>query len=342
MHAAAQPGAAYVLNLCTAATPQALQPATPQALRDLGADLARFTFFTSRSFEGGRERFRLHMGYFSTSEEAEQWLAVMRDVYPAAWAGLAAGQSEPPVAPSRTAPSLPPPAARRSTGPGGVPTLRAAGEAPDRSPSGGTRQPTLSDSQVLSFLQDGNLRRRADDSESVPVLGPAAARGARPAPRSAPGHFAVQLQKSRYPVAIEDAPPLPVLGRYTLYSVEGVQDGERWYGLRAGFFTDPASAQQLALAVRDAFEAVSVVRISSQEVAAACGADDSVERVPPAFPGAAARDSRRQAPASPRTPTPALIDDEIDGYEALEEAPPPSERKGWPFLRLLGLGGRKR
>src|SRR5205807_100969 len=43
-------------------------------------------------FEEGRERFRLHMGYFSTLAEAEEWLSVVREIYPGAWAGEAPGR----------------------------------------------------------------------------------------------------------------------------------------------------------------------------------------------------------------------------------------------------------
>jgi hypothetical protein len=55
-------------------------------------DLRRFTFFVSRRFEEGRERFRLHMGYFATLAEAEEWLAVVREIYPGAWAGESPGR----------------------------------------------------------------------------------------------------------------------------------------------------------------------------------------------------------------------------------------------------------
>jgi len=55
-------------------------------------ELKRFTFFVSRRFEEGRERFRLHMGYFTTLREAEEWLSVVRDIYPGAWAGEAPGK----------------------------------------------------------------------------------------------------------------------------------------------------------------------------------------------------------------------------------------------------------
>src|SRR4051794_35298357 len=57
----------FVLNLTSSTTPMAL--ANPEQ-----AELKRFSFFVSRRFEEGRERFRLHMGYFSTLAEAEEWL----------------------------------------------------------------------------------------------------------------------------------------------------------------------------------------------------------------------------------------------------------------------------
>src|SRR5580692_10039145 len=75
----------FVLNLCSSTTPMAL--AHPEL-----AELKRFTFFVSRRFEEGRERFRLHMGYFTTLAEAEEWLAVVREIYPGAWAGEAPGK----------------------------------------------------------------------------------------------------------------------------------------------------------------------------------------------------------------------------------------------------------
>ena len=48
----------YVINLCASTTPMALEQPKSAALR-------RFTFFISRRREDGRERFRLHMGYFA-------------------------------------------------------------------------------------------------------------------------------------------------------------------------------------------------------------------------------------------------------------------------------------
>src|SRR5215469_13669030 len=81
---AMEPGP-YVLNLCSSTTPMALEQAQIPELK-------RFNFFVSRRREDGRERFRLHMGYFATLEEAQEWLNVVRDIYPGAWAGDAPGK----------------------------------------------------------------------------------------------------------------------------------------------------------------------------------------------------------------------------------------------------------
>src|SRR5580658_1023460 len=78
-------GSSFVINLCSSTSPVALAPPDH-------AGLKRFTFFVSRRREEGRERFRLHMGYFETQEEAEKLLDIVREIYPGAWAGLAPGQ----------------------------------------------------------------------------------------------------------------------------------------------------------------------------------------------------------------------------------------------------------
>jgi hypothetical protein len=75
----------FVINLCSSTTPMALSQ--PES-----AELKRFSFYVSRRLEDGRERFRLHMGHFQTLAEAEEWLGVVREVYPGAWAGEAPGK----------------------------------------------------------------------------------------------------------------------------------------------------------------------------------------------------------------------------------------------------------
>src|ERR1700740_2613716 len=74
----------FVVNLCSSTTPVAL-------VQPNHAGLKRFTFFVPRPLGEGRQRFLLHMGYFDSQEEAEKMLDLVRDVYPAAWAGAAPG-----------------------------------------------------------------------------------------------------------------------------------------------------------------------------------------------------------------------------------------------------------
>src|SRR5690606_23482022 len=82
VNGAAAPTQLFVINLAASTSAMALShPSSPE--------LKRYTFFVSRQREDGRERFRLHMGYFHSQEEAETLLASVRDVYPAAWAGPA-------------------------------------------------------------------------------------------------------------------------------------------------------------------------------------------------------------------------------------------------------------
>ncbi len=119
----------FVVNLCSSTTPVGLvQPSH--------AGLKRFTFFVSRRLEEGRERFRLHMGYFDSQEEAEKMLDLVRDVYPAAWAGVAPGiklraraaqQAAAAVAPPEAAPLAPESAAPRPA----VSPVAPAASAPD-------------------------------------------------------------------------------------------------------------------------------------------------------------------------------------------------------------------
>ncbi len=88
----------FVINLASSTTPVPLPQSTHPELK-------RFKFFVSRRREDGRERFRLHMGYFSTQEEAERLLELVREVYPAAWAGVAPGQKLRAQAAARPAPA---------------------------------------------------------------------------------------------------------------------------------------------------------------------------------------------------------------------------------------------
>ncbi|HEX3835795.1 MAG TPA: hypothetical protein VHW25_02445 [Steroidobacteraceae bacterium] len=121
----------FVINLCSSTTPMALTQ--PQLV-----ELKRFSFFVSRRLEDGRERFRLHMGYFDSLLQAEELLPVVREIYPGAWAGEAPGKrlraraAAQKAAPVAAAPaSMPPQPVPLPTPPvpvRAVPTLGAAPE----------------------------------------------------------------------------------------------------------------------------------------------------------------------------------------------------------------------
>jgi hypothetical protein len=79
------------------------------------AQLRHLAVFTSRSREEGRERFRLHVGYFDDLSAAEPVLDRVRQWYPSAWAvpaerhaALARLPALAALAPSLTVPPVPP------------------------------------------------------------------------------------------------------------------------------------------------------------------------------------------------------------------------------------------
>ena len=333
----------FVVNLCSSSTPMAL----PKA--DL-PELKQFSFFVSRRFEEGRERFRLHLGYFETLAEAEGWLGLVRDIYPGAWAGEAPGKklraraaaaaaaqaahaagprlvaAEPPApqaapsAPEAAVPAAPAPAAAAAAQVR-VPTLRPAAEiltlapapAPAPAPATTARRDSRAEPQrsaqavapkrgagpvatraasaslgncnikeVLAALEDPDAVRNAAPGNAAHEtrVGPKPARDAK-APLSdaqalqvletrtqdnaKPAAFAVQLQWSVQPIALEKVPPLAIFSAYTLYCVEGSREGRKWHGLRLGFFNDPISAKQVAGYVRSEFASVAVLPVSAEE-----------------------------------------------------------------------------
>jgi hypothetical protein len=71
-----------VINLCTLPAPITVpQPRASQ--------LTRYSFFMSHFWADGRRQYRLHMGYFRSTAEAEKWLVTLKRVYPNAHIGEA-------------------------------------------------------------------------------------------------------------------------------------------------------------------------------------------------------------------------------------------------------------
>jgi hypothetical protein len=73
------------------------------------AQLQHLAVFSSRSREEGRERFRLHLGYFDDLSTAERTLRRVRQWYPSAWAVPAERHAALARLPALAAPAPPPP-----------------------------------------------------------------------------------------------------------------------------------------------------------------------------------------------------------------------------------------
>jgi hypothetical protein len=224
----------FVINLCSSTTPMALSsPDLPE--------MKRFSFFVSRRREDNRERFRLHMGYFSTLAEAEEWLAVVRDIYPGAWAGEAPGKKlraraaaaaaannlpPPPTAapprvvsvsaPSPAATARPAAAAAPSTPPNiVVPTLHAAPPVASPAPAAASASAKNSASALMQPVlasvprpvaqpappRAAALTAAARSGQPARAASAPAARGAQPAP--------AQSRQLAKPAVPKKQPPVP-------------------------------------------------------------------------------------------------------------------------------------
>ena len=206
-------------------------------------------------------------------------------------------------------------AALDDTGETGQTRMMPAPQVPQLPHVDGTYESSLTDTQVLRYLETrGDGGARADDQQgaSISLLKPddtGTRRALKEAvTQNAPVSFAVQLQWSVQPVELDKVPPLAIFSAYTLYTVEGSRDGRKWYGLRLGFFSDAISAKQVAYYVRSEFASVAVVPVSPQEKGRA-SEEDSKKAASPAFPRKA-----RQTPVDefklidsdvPATPAPA-------------------------------------
>ena len=273
----------YIINLLSSTTPMALE--VPYA-----SELEGFAVFRSRRVEDGRDRFRLHLGYFESAQEAERALTVVRARYPAAWVALAPKDSmgsldDTSVAQfqlvrrSRTQPAAAPaknPSARPAApGPAAAPvppvkatplkaTLVAPAQARSTTPAQ-TGQSRLSPAEVLQLLESAPRAARKE-APAAPHEARALSVPSAPAVSvTSPQKFAVQLIWSTDTVDAARVPQLAIFDAYTLYSVQVERAGRRWHGLRLGFFSDPVSARQVALYARSDFSAAAVVPVSERE-----------------------------------------------------------------------------
>ena len=210
----------YVINLESSSMPMAL--AVP-----FRHELVGFTVFRSRSFEHGRERFRLHLGYFESARRAEEALTVVRKHYPDASIS---------AAPATNLGSL------DNTLSTEFRLLRSA-YARVVTPASPTTAPAPVAAKVVA-------------SAVVWAVEPAV---------PPPQHYAVQLEWSLAPIIAADVPRLAILEAYHLYTVRMLREGLPQQGLRLGFFTSAEAARRVAEYVRPEFPGVAVVPVSHRE-----------------------------------------------------------------------------
>ncbi len=256
--AEANPQALHVITLVSSTAPLPLQ--APKA-----PELAGLAVFRSRRVEDGRERFRLHIGYFPSAAAAEQLLPVVRTLYPAAFVALAPQSNlgsldDTAVARFSILKPIEGAAVEPVEAPGPAPVAAAAPEPAVQAPPA---LPPVLTAEVVA----------AAPMTAVPRLEPAKAEPPQPvAEPRATQRYAVQLVWSKASIDLAKIPSLAIFGGYLLYAVETEPGGRRMYGVRLGFYEDALSARLVAQYIRSEFKGVAVVPVSEREVARATGA----------------------------------------------------------------------
>jgi hypothetical protein len=349
---ATSPSQLFVINLCASTSPMALaQPNVPA--------LKRYTFFVSRQRDDGRDRFRLHMGYFASQEEADQLLAVVRDIYPAAWTGPAPAGGAPrrnraavrpvavapaatPAIPERAAEAPPPMAVAPAIPPPPLPDVLDAmsnvrevlanladAPAPRMEMEADTAQSALGEREVLRVLE-ASAKSVAESGMFAAQPG-AQVRLVTPqdsqtladiqtdVDNDAPPCFAVQLVWSVSPIDVARLPHLAIFDAYTLYNVEGNRDGRKWYGVRLGFFSDSTAATQVANYVRSDYGAVAVVPVAIKE---RDGAGGGIAQKSKAAKRQDDRPKSAQVPVAQPAAQSTLNTGNTDGFQLLDDDRP--------------------
>ncbi len=222
----------YVINLDSSSMPMALKV-------PFRHELVGFSVFRSRTLEDGRERFRLHLGYFESTSRAEEALAVVRKYYPGAFISTAPGTN------------------LSSLDDTFLTEFRPVRSAYARVvPPGNVGPPVAVGAKVVS----------SDIVREPAYKEPKAGDTAR---ASAPQRYAVQLEWSVAPIIAADIPRLAIFDAYSLYTVREQREGLPQTGLRLGFFSSADSARQVADYVRAEFSTAAVIPVSAREVARA-------------------------------------------------------------------------
>jgi hypothetical protein len=242
----------HVITLVSSTAPLPLR--TPTA-----PELAGLAVFRSRRIEDGRERFRLHLGYFPSAAAATRVLPIVRRNYPAAFVAIApqsnlgslddtARMRFRILQPVDPAPAVTPLRTEHSAAP--TPPAAYAHARPKPVP------PVLTPAMAVT------PRASASSVGATPATG-------SPTMAKESQRYAVQLVWSREPIEVANIPWLAIFAGYLLYAVEMEPGIRRGYGVRLGFYADTLSARLVAQYLRAEFKGVSVVPVSDREVSMA-------------------------------------------------------------------------
>ncbi|HXQ64864.1 MAG TPA: hypothetical protein VN787_08405 [Steroidobacteraceae bacterium] len=256
-------------------------------------ELAGLAIFRSRQVEEGRERFRLHVGYFSSVEAAEKLLPVIRETYPAALIT---------VAPQSNMGSLDDTAMARFS----IlqPIEPAAAAAAPAAP-----MPARPDEVALIDAPRAEPSPAPEPTPPVLTRADAVTLPAAPAVTARLGqHYAVQLIWSHDPIEVAKIPILAIYSGYLLYAVETEPGPRHYYGVRLGFYADALSARLVAHYVRSDFSGVSVVPVSDREMTRASTAKIRLGKSP---------NTRAASGNQPRWPAKALAVADVNLRKAM-------------------------
>ncbi len=346
----------FVLNLCSSTTPMALPKAEQEELK-------RFSFFVSRRFEEGRERFRLHMGYFATQADAEEWLAAVRDIYPGAWAGEAPGKKlraravAAAAAKAQHAAGPPPQAAVTEPAPElaglDIPTLQAASAPSVDNPAARSLRPEAP-VKPHAPVKTGDAAKPAVASKTT--LAPTAQISARPVPttKSTPAAASIGVAAAAGTKVLSAAKPRTVTQLMTAPETSGVPPQLPVAASRGRTQAMPAAAgparapAQPAQPVSNAARAAAPAASNTTRAAAPAASNTTRTAAPAARPGSAPAASARPAskakqslPHSNVREVLAALDENTGETRMMlapaiaQVEPPPSTLSDTQVLRLL-------
>ena len=236
--------------------------------------------FRSRRVEDGRERFRIHVGYFTSMGDAEIVLPLLRETYPWAFIGPApqsnlgslddtgvarfrivrpAGTTQAPAPVVAAAPAVQP----------AVPAKPVPVAAPIAAPSVAPAAAASATIVNIATARSASAAKPAAKPAAVPAASEPPLLPMQDAvvvpPAKEQQRYAVQLLWSNKPIDLTKIQNMGVFDGYLLYAVKTQPGGRRMFGVRLGFYDDALSARLVALYVRPAFKGV-VIPVSAREV----------------------------------------------------------------------------